>query len=420
MKKKVIVIISLIIIAILIIGAIFAYAIYKENETQEEQVIGVEIVEPDRIVYKDNQENYFEFFKGDENYKEIINILKKSIISYNENGTILAEEEIDQIHTTKSFIEFDYETISKNYIIQLDENNEQAVIRLADKGGAVVSEKIKNVNKIKNTLSEISLNCKPYKLEYKEMISKNSLDGLEYKYQQQFEQINYKILQVKIDNMDDYEKYSYICNFAFEEEITQETFDDNVLILTVSSLPKIDVKVNIGNIKYTYNRIENANMQYTVHLLKVSKIVNTDCIYNTDLTELESQIDLDNMHVQYDEKVNNLDSEVFMTDYDKFLEEYEETTTTISEVEATEIADKGFEEAERICGSYSKSTQIVETRNIKPNNFFIRKYNEYDKVFDTNIECYVFSRLDDMGLNGVEIYVDKRTGKIVGGGAFGD
>ena len=161
-------------------------------------------------------------------------------------------------------------------------------------------------------------------------------------------------------------------------------------------------------------------MQYTVHLLKVSKIVNTDCIYNTDLTELESQIDLDNMHVQYDEKVNNLDSEVFMTDYDKFLEEYEETTTTISEVEATEIADKGFEEAERICGSYSKSTQIVETRNIKPNNFFIRKYNEYDKVFDTNIECYVFSRLDDMGLNGVEIYVDKRTGKIVGGGAFGD
>ena len=314
MKKKVIVIVSLIIIAILIIGAIFAYAIYKENETQEEQVIGVEMVEPDRIVYKDNQENYFEFFKGDENYKEIINILKKSIISYNENGTILAEEEIDQIHTTKSFIEFDYGTISKNYIIQLDENNGQAVIRLADKGGAVVTEKIKNVNKIKNTLSEISLNCKPYKLEYKEMVSKNSLDGLEYKYQQQFEQINYKIFQVKIDNMDDYEKYSYICNFAFEEEITQETFDDNVLILTVSSLPKIDVKVNIGNIKYTYNRIENANMQYTVHLLKVSKIVNTDCIYNTDLTELESQIDLDNMHVQYDEKVNNLDSEVFMTD----------------------------------------------------------------------------------------------------------
>ena len=58
MKKKVIVIVSLIIIAILIIGAIFAYAIYKENETQEEQVIGVEIVEPDRIVYKDEQENY--------------------------------------------------------------------------------------------------------------------------------------------------------------------------------------------------------------------------------------------------------------------------------------------------------------------------------------------------------------------------
>ena len=252
------------------------------------------------------------------------------------------------------------------------------------------------------------------------MISKNSLDIFEYKYQQQFEQINYKIFQVKIDNIDDYEKFSYICNFAFEEEITEETFIDNDLILTVSLLPKIEVKVSIGNIKYTYDRVENANMQYTVHLLTVSKIVNTDCIYNTDLTEIESQIDLDNMNVQYDESVDELDSEAFMINYEEFLEEYENTTTTISEAEATEIVDKGFEEAERICGSYSKSTQIVETRNIKPNNFFIRKYNEYDKVFDKNIECYVFSRLDDMGLNGVQIYVDKRTGKIVGGGAFGD
>lgn len=420
MKKKVIVIVSLIISAILIIGAIFAYAIYKENKIQEEQVIGVEIVEPDRIVYRDSQENYFEFVKGDPNYKEIIDLLKKSIVSYNENGTVLTDEEIDKIHTTKSFIEFDYETISKNYIIQLEENDEQAVIRLVNTGGAVVSEKIKNVNKIKNTLLDISLNCKPYKLEYKEMVSKNSLDIFEYKYQQQFKEINYKIFQVKIDNMDDYEKFSYICNFAFEEEITEETFDDNVLILTVSLLPKIGVKVNIGNIKYTYDRIENANMQYTVHLLEVSKIVNTDCIYNTDLTEVESQIDLDNMNVQYDEAVDELDSEVFMINYEEFLEEYENATTTISEAEATEIADKGFEEAERICGSYSKSTQEVSTETVKPNNFFTRKYNEYDNVYDMSIECYIFTRVDDMGLNGVKIYVDKKTGKIVGGGAFGD
>ena len=420
MKKKVIVIVSLIIIAILIIGAIFAYAIYKENEIQEEQVIGVEIVEPDRIVYKDNQENYFQFMKGDSNYQEIIDLLKKSIVSYNENGTVLTDEEIDKIHTTKSFIEFDYETISKNYIIQLEENDEQAVIRLANTGGAVVSEKIKNIDKIKTTLSEISLDCKPYKFEYKEMISKNSLDIFEYKYQQQFEQINYKIFQVKIDNIDDYEKFSYMCNFAFEEEITEETFIDNDLILTVSLLPKIEVKVNIGNIKYTYDNIQNANMQYTVHLLKVSKIVNTDCIYNTDLTEIESQIDLDNMNVQYDEAVDELDSEVFMINYEEFLEEYENATTTISEAEATEIADKGFEEAERICGSYSKSTQEVSTETVKPNNFFTRKYNEYDNVYDMSIECYIFTRVDDMGLNGVKIYVDKKTGKIVGGGAFGD
>ena len=419
MKKKIIVIISLMVIAILIIGAIFAYAIYKEKETKEEQVIGVEIIEPDRIVYKDEQENYFQFLKGDENYKKIIDILKKSIVSYNAKGKTLTDEEIDQIHS-KSIIEFDYETISKNYIIQLEENENEAVIRLADNGGTVVTQKIKNINKIKNTLSEVSSNSMSYKLEYKELISKNTLDALEYKYQQQFKTINYKIYQAKIDDIDEYEKFSYICDFAFEEEITEETFADNDLILTVSLLPKIEIKVNIGNIKYTYDNVENAKMQYTVHLLKVSKIVNTDCIYNTDLTEIENKVDLDNMNVQYDEAVNNLDSEIFMKDYDKFIEEYEKTTTTISEEEATEIADKGFKEAERICGAYSKSTQTVGIKTVKPNSFFTRKYNEYDNVYDTSIECYVFKRFDDMQLNGVEIYVDTKTGKIVGGGAFGD
>ena len=419
MKKKIIVIISLMVIAILIIGAIFAYAIYKEKETKEEQVIGVEIIEPDRIVYKDEQENYFQFLKGDENYKKIIDILKKSIVSYNAKGKTLTDEEIDQIHS-KSIIEFDYETISKNYIIQLEENENEAVIRLADNGGTVVTQKIKNINKIKNTLSEVSSNSMSYKLEYKELISKNTLDALEYKYKQQFKTINYKIYQAKIDDIDEYEKFSYICDFAFEEEITEETFADNDLILTVSLLPKIEIKVNIGNIKYTYDNVENAKMQYTVHLLKVSKIVNTDCIYNTDLTEIENKVDLDNMNVQYDEAVNNLDSEIFMKDYDKFIEEYEKTTTTISEEEATEIADKGFKEAERICGAYSKSTQTVGIKTVKPNSFFTRKYNEYDNVYDTSIECYVFKRFDDMQLNGVEIYVDTKTGKIVGGGAFGD
>ena len=35
------------------------------------------------------------------------------------------------------------------------------------------------------------------------------------------------------------------------------------------------------------------------------------------------------------------------------------------------------------------------------------------------VEVYAFTRKDEMG-NGVEIYVDKKLGKIVGARAFGD
>ena len=172
------------------------------------------------------------------------------------------------------------------------------------------------------------------------MLSRNKLDTMEYKYLQLFKEINYKIYQVKIDNMEDYEKFKTICNLAFEESITEDTFKNNIGILTVSLVPKIDVKVNIGNIKYTYDKLENVNYGYNAHLLIVDKIVNTDCIYNTDLTEISSKIEYDNMKVSYDNEVDNLDKNIFMIDFDSFLNEYKSTNTTIQKDKATRNSRK--------------------------------------------------------------------------------
>ena len=52
--------------------------------------------------------------------------------------------------------------------------------------------------------------------------------------------------------------------------------------------------------------------------------------------------------------------------------------------------------------------------------FTYEKMTEGDKVYNQSVEVYVFRRVDDMDLNGVQIYVDKKLGKIIGGGAFGD
>ena len=175
----------------------------------------------------------------------------------------------------------------------------------------------------------------------------------------------------------------------------------------------------IGIFYITYSRDE-AYYGNKVHLLVVSRLVNTDCIYNTDLSEIESKIDYDNMKVEYNNSVSNIDKEVFVTNYDEFLEEYKKSNSEITQTEAEEIAEKGFEEAERICGGYEKSTQTVKKTTELANNFFSSNIDQGPVTYSDKIEVYAFTRVDDMDLNGVTIYVDTKLGKIIGGAAFGD
>lgn len=419
MKKrtKIIVVIILILVAIGLISSLFAVQILNRN-TGDENIFSENIINPDRIVYRNKDGKYYEFLKDSEKYNTVKELISKSLSNYNESGNTLSDDDIDKIHE-KSFIEFDYETASKNYIIPLEENEEKSMIKLGTTGGMVVSTNLKNLNKMKNTLDDLSKEEKAYELNYKEMISRNTLNSMEYRYLQQFKQINYKIYQVKIDNIETYELYKEMCNLAFDEEITEDTFNDNDLILTLSLVPKIDIKVSIGNIKYTYERMTDVNYQYTAHLLIVSKIVNTDCIYNTDLSDVEQQVDLNNFQIEYDKQVDNLDSNTFVIDFDDFYNQYQNATGSISKQEAEAIADKGFEEAKRVVGEYDKDSQQCEEIEVNPNNFFTRKYNERDNVESYKVQVYAFSREDDMG-NGVQIYVDKKLGKIVGATAFGD
>ena len=419
MKKrtKVIIILILSLIAIGLISALFVVQYIQQNQ-EYDNTFAENIIDPDRIVYKDEEGKYYQFEKGTEQYNELKYTIAKSVTNYNESGNTLTDEDIDKIHE-KSFIEFDYETASKNYIVPLEENEEKNMIKLGTTGGMVVTTNLKNFNNIKKIANKVSEGQPIYELRYQEMLSRNTLNTIEYKYLQQFKEINYKIHQVKIQNIEDYEKYKEMCNLAFDEEITEETFRDNDLILTISLVPKITVKVSIGNIKYTYEQMDDVNYQYTAHLLIVSKIVNTDCIYNTDLTEVDSQVALDELNTKYDEAVENLDTNIFVTDFDEFYQEYQASTNTITQEEAEKIAEKGFEEAERVVGNYDKTTEKCEETEVYPNNFFTRKIEERDETEPYKVQVYSFIREDEIG-NGVRINVDKRLGKIVGASAFGD
>ena len=415
--KKVFIVLLLIIIAIILIVALFLVPYVMNNKT--EIILGDEIILPDRIVYKNSNNQYYEFLKKSNEYNELINLVGNTLKNYTNDGDVVSQDTIDNIHN-ETFLEFDYETASKNYIIPFGNTLKDEMVKLSDTGGKICSTDLKNVNKIKKELDKkLTVGQKSYSLDYKEYISKNQFI-LDYKYTQQFKNINYKIYQVKIQDMKTYERYQEMCHLAFDDQITEDIFNDYDVILTASMVPKITVKVSVGNIRYTYEDVPNSyGAQYIAHLLVVSKIVNTDCIYNTDLSTVDQQASLDESRRTYDEQVDNLDENIFVKDFDSFSNEYTNSSSSITEDQAKEIANTAFDEASRIAGSYDKNSQTCKIQNVHPNNFFTRKSNETDSVLPNEVTAYCFSREDEIG-NGVTVYIDNKLGKVIGGEAFGD
>lgn len=419
MKKK-IVVISIIIILIIIGVIVSVYIIEKNNkiEQQNKETFAKNISMPDRIVYK-NKEKYYEINQDEELYKEIVEKISKKVDT-NKTENSITQEEVDDMHQLDSFIEFDYNTISKNYILTIE--NKSKFVKLLDSGGELIENNISGAELIQKFINSKIENKDYYTMEQnKEYISQNLVKSMEYKYLQQFKAVgnNGQIYQTVIKDNESFELYSAMCNLKIDEEISEDIFDKNVIVLTLSIPRDIKVKTNIGNLRYYYENKTN-NYEYTAHLYVVSKIVNSNCIYNVDNEAIKEQANLKDLEDQYDNQVNTLDTNTFKNSSTNSTEK-QNTNKEITKEEADEIAEQGFKEAQRIVGQYSKDTQEVTIEEVYANNFFTRKSYETDTVYNNQpkVKCYVYTRTDDM-LNGVSIYVDINTGKIIGGRAFGD
>lgn len=422
--------IVIILISVLIVVLTISLIIYCKNEDSKYKEMSKKeyseknIQKPDRIIYKSsNDDEYYEILPNEELYDEVITKLSENIGKIDQN-TQISQSVIDIIEKEGSYIEFDYNTISKNYIIpfKTNDNISKGIIKLKSDGGTLLNSKIKNVQSIKKMIDKYikKENKKSYKMTTnKEYTSNNTLETFPYRYAQKFKEVDYMVHQVIITNWEDYELYSAMCNLNFSEPLPENIFDNNNLILTVSIPHKVNVKISIGNLKYTYdNDEENSIYGYNAHLLVVSKIVNSNCIYNINNVIEKNNEKLEEFKEEYDEKVENLDKDIFVTDF----EEYISSTSTkqlVSISKAEKIADIAFKEAERIAGSYDKSTQTMKKENVVANNFFTFKSDEPSKNYGTKRQAYVFQREDEMR-NGISIYIDINTGKVIGGKAFGD
>lgn len=140
------------------------------------------------------------------------------------------------------------------------------------------------------------------------------------------------------------------------------------------------------------------------------------------LKEQKEITDRDNEFVSnFNKSVDNLDDSVYLIDFQNY--NISSNDIKISKEKAKEIAEIGFKEsASRIAGEGIEDTEYesIEIREVNANNFFTRKYYQYDDVY-TNIKRKAYVVIKENGIrNGVMVYVDVTTGLIIGGGAFGD
>ncbi len=412
---------------VIVLIMLLAFTIYYNNKEEKfkeisKNVYSENIKNPDRIIYKPSKEDrYYEILSNEELYNQIIQTISENIGELNKKEEI-SQERIDEIHKDNSYLEFDYNRESKNYIIPINAEN-IGVIKLKAEGGTVLNSRIKHTRYLKRYIDKyIKENeRKSYTMNTnQEYVSKNVVEIFPYRYKQEFKEIDYTVYQKIITNWEDYELYKAMCQLEFDELLPEDIFDDNVLVLTMSMPSKVSVKISIGNLKYTYDSDENSIYSgYRAHLLKVSKIVNTNCIYNTNLVLQKQEEARAKFNAEYNNKVENIDTDVFVTDFEEYTSAVN-TDILVSESKAKEIADKAFEEAARIAGEYDKSTQTMKKEYVYANNFFTAKYTDSPRNYGSKkIQAYVFTREDEMG-NGISIYVDVNTGKVIGGKAFGD
>ena len=88
MKIKIITITILTPIAVGLISALFIIQYNTPNEVEEtsESIFTKNIIDPDRIVYKNGNGQYYQFAKDSDEYNQIIERIKQSLNNYSESG----------------------------------------------------------------------------------------------------------------------------------------------------------------------------------------------------------------------------------------------------------------------------------------------------------------------------------------------
>ena len=159
---------NLIIVAILVAILCVGVSVFIQTNTKKETEIvnDVKYFEtPDRIVYKTKgQDKYYVFTSAKNDYDQLLNQLIKCIDGVGE-GIRLSEEDMIKIEQEENYIELDYDTISKNYVIAYQKENYN-VIKRTNEGGIVVKKNIQHREELEKMLEFAVKLEKPVVIRY--------------------------------------------------------------------------------------------------------------------------------------------------------------------------------------------------------------------------------------------------------------
>ena len=283
-KNKKMLITGKCLILLLSIGLIL-FAIYKVEKNQEKQgelgQVGQNLTlqQPDRIIYKNKNGDYYIIQDGTKAYSKIYSELYNR--TYNPiEGKVYSENEIAELENKGSFVEFDYNTKSKNFIFMLEES-EIGIIRRFTDSGQVIKTSLDDVKGLTAKLDSKTKEMTKYSFDKNNSYtSENALKELPTNVDIELKQSGIyqnNVYQTVIEYGEDkYKNLLKQLNFKSNNQLKDVDFEKENVIITISKYDINEIKQNIGNIKY---ELGNTRSDYQVNVLIVSKVVNTNCIY---------------------------------------------------------------------------------------------------------------------------------------------
>ena len=275
-KYKSLIIVSVIFIVICIGMIIFTQikSIEKVGATNSTQYFET----PDRIVYKKkSKDEYYVFNPDEEGYRNIIEQLTRCIGSFEENN-VVTEQELKQMESEENYIELDYNTISKNYVIFYEKDNFN-VIKRTDNGGTLVRSNINEKEQLKQLIEKEIQNKQHFQMsDNKEYKVKNEVTIDEVENNTQLKKYETGVYGIKVQDSQTFNAIISQYGLQLEENIQEDAFNKADVMVIFSRWDISKIETRIGGITYYFTGNSRFNT-YIPDIFIASKAINTNCIY---------------------------------------------------------------------------------------------------------------------------------------------